>query len=127
MYFAIILCPNFRVLETARILWHYKYKEKVECLPLALSSKPYVVVLQTTARKCIKACATCAHLARKNTYPGIKSNCCTSPSKVAAYAGIKFRGLQMERKTRKMALKCFCALHNGKTGHFNVVEGWEVL
>ena len=49
MYFAIILCPNFRVLETARILWDYKYKEKVECLPLALSSKPYVVVLQTTA------------------------------------------------------------------------------
>ena len=67
-----------------------KFKQKVEYLPLALSLKCHVVVLQAMAKKCLKARATCAarlsHLTRKNIYPGIillhvpQLNSCTSLS-----------------------------------------------
>ena len=70
MYFAFIPSPNFDFVENGRMFRPYKQKEKVECWPLALLSKRHVV-LQTMARKCIKACSISAtqlsHLACTNT------------------------------------------------------------
>ena len=77
MYLAFIPSPNFDFVENGRMFQPYKQKGKVECWPLALSSKRHVV-LQTTAKKCIKA--------RCNT---IKSFDVHKYISVAAYPGIK--------------------------------------
>ena len=72
VYFAFIPSPNFDFVENGRMFRPYKQKEKVECWPLALLSKRHVV-LQTMARKCIKACSIIisatqlSHLACTNT------------------------------------------------------------
>ena len=70
--------------------WDKKYKQEVECLPLALSSKRHVLVLPTKGKKFIKARTTfeerLSHLACKNEYPRNRLiyfpvlNCCTSSS-----------------------------------------------
>ena len=70
VYFVFTPSPNFDFVENGRMFRPYKQKEKVECWPLALLSKRHVV-LQTMARKCIKACSISAtqlsHLACTNT------------------------------------------------------------
>ena len=59
MYVFLDYSPNFHLLESGRMFLEYKQKGEVDCLSLALSSKRHVVVLQTTAKKCIKARSTC--------------------------------------------------------------------
>ena len=76
MYFAFIPSPNFRVLKNGRMFLDYKYRHNIECFPLVLQLKRYVIVLQAMVKKCIKAHATCKarlnHLSYKNTYHEIK-------------------------------------------------------
>ena len=76
MYFAFIPSPNFRVLKNGRMFLDYKYRQNIECFPLVLQLKRYVIVLQAMVKKCIKAHATCKarlnHLSYKNTYHEIK-------------------------------------------------------
>ena len=80
-----LISYNFRVAERGLTFSEYKQKEIVECFPLVLPSKPPVVVLQDTAKKYIKACATSetrlSHLVCKIS---------------AANPGIKLSGLEMK-------------------------------